>query len=429
MHRQTVVRRAVTAPLLLTLLTWGLTPSAPASAAEADAAGVTLTGARGSLQVVGSFSRVGEPVPDRYSFDDAQDFGVNYLSSDSGQVSFDGVHMSSAASQSTTLLFDGQRLTGLLSLGTVTARGLGTGAGTVQTTGGATASTELEVTLEVAEPVVWRLVATSRASRQQTRPDEEVCRTAVIDVVADDVGVDTQRTCEDGQAEAVVDETVTLPAGEVTVYLSVLGAALARSVSGASGLANGSWDVSFREVAAAPDLASTAPPEVSGVARAGRTLRASAGGWAGEPTDLAFRWLRGGRPIPGATRPTYRVRPADAGRSLRVRVRASRPGSPSVEALSAPRQIARQLFATSPPRIRGTAAPGRTVRATRGAWTARPARLRYRWLRDGRPIPGATASTYLVRRSDDGSRLRVRVRAERPGHLDGTARSTTRTVR
>lgn len=428
MHRQTVVRRAVTAPLLLALLAWGLIPSAPASAAEEDAAGVTLTGARGALQVVGSFSRVGEQVPDRYSFDDARDFQVNYISSDSGQVGFDGVQMSSSASQSTTLLFDGQRLTGLLSLGTVTARGLGTGAGTVQTTGGATASTELEVTLDVAEPVVWRLVATSRASRQQTRPAEEVCRTASVDVFADDVRLDTQRTCEEGQAEAVVDETVTLPAGEVTVSLSILGAALARSVSGDSGLANGSWDVSFRE-AAAPLLANATPPSVSGVARAGRTLRAAAGTWVGDPTDLAFRWLRGGRAIAGATRATYRVRPADAGRSLRVRVRASRPGAASVEALSAPRQVARQLFATSPPRIRGTTAPGRTVRATRGSWTARPATLRYRWLRDGRPIPGATGRTYLVRQADDGSRLRVRVRAERPGHLDGTARSTPRTVR
>lgn len=429
-HRS--VRRALTALLPLTLAVWGLPPLAPTQAAAVEPA-TTLLSAHGRLQVVGSFSRTAEAVPDRYSFEDEADFDVNYISSDSGQVSFDGVHMSSSASQSTTLLYDGERFTGFLSRGTLTARGLGTGAGTVQTTGGATAGTELDLRIQVDEPTPWRLVATSTTTRQQTRASEEVCRTATLSIVADDVRISPDTTCEDGQAEFAVDETFVLPAGETSVSLSHTVAALARSVSNDSGLSNGSWEVSFREVARGDDdgdddedLENLEPPLVGGVARSGRTLRASPGSWAGEPTAFAFRWLRDGRPIPGATGRTYAVQPADAGRALRVRVSASRAGADPVAALSAARAVARQVFSVRRPQIRGTARPGRTVTATQGVWSVRPTALAFRWLRNGRPIRAADGRTYRVRAADRGQRLAVRVTAQRPGHLSGSVTSSRR---
>lgn len=72
---------------------------------------------------------------------------------------------------------------------------------------------------------------------------------------------------------------------------------------------------------------------------------------------------------------------------------------------------------TKRPRIRGVPRTGRTLEATKGRWSARPTRFSYQWRRCNRAgrrcanIRGATARTYVVRRADVGSRLRVRIRA------------------
>jgi serine protease AprX len=75
---------------------------------------------------------------------------------------------------------------------------------------------------------------------------------------------------------------------------------------------------------------STKPPMVSGRARTGAVLRAEEGSWEGtRPLDYELRWQRCGydgrgcHTIPGAAGPRYRLRAADAGTRLRVRVRAS----------------------------------------------------------------------------------------------------------
>jgi hypothetical protein len=75
---------------------------------------------------------------------------------------------------------------------------------------------------------------------------------------------------------------------------------------------------------------STKPPMVSGRARTGAVLRAEEGSWEGtRPLDYELRWQRCGydgrgcNTIPGAAGPRYRLRAADAGTRLRVRVRAS----------------------------------------------------------------------------------------------------------
>lgn len=70
--------------------------------------------------------------------------------------------------------------------------------------------------------------------------------------------------------------------------------------------------------------ASTAKPAVSGSPVAGRTLSCSQGSWSGStPQTYAYQWLRSGGAIAGATRSTYTVTAADAGRSLACRVTAS----------------------------------------------------------------------------------------------------------
>ncbi|MDR6117458.1 hypothetical protein QE370_000642 [Aeromicrobium sp. SORGH_AS981] len=65
-------------------------------------------------------------------------------------------------------------------------------------------------------------------------------------------------------------------------------------------------------------------PRVSGRRLPGKVLATDRGVWNGHPTRFAYRWYRDGRPIAGATGPRYRLQRADAGRTVRVRVVASR---------------------------------------------------------------------------------------------------------
>lgn len=73
----------------------------------------------------------------------------------------------------------------------------------------------------------------------------------------------------------------------------------------------------------------------------------------------------------------------------------------------------RRFVLASRVRITGRPVPGHRLTAAGGRWRPVPAHLEYRWLRDGRPIPGATAEHYRIRAADAGHRLAVRVTAVR----------------
>ncbi|MGQ2911210.1 DUF3152 domain-containing protein [Aeromicrobium sp.] len=71
-------------------------------------------------------------------------------------------------------------------------------------------------------------------------------------------------------------------------------------------------------------LVSRARPVVSGTRRYGKTLTASAGRWSTGGVTLRYRWYRDRKPVAGATRRTYTIKPGDVGHRLAVRVTASK---------------------------------------------------------------------------------------------------------
>lgn len=76
------------------------------------------------------------------------------------------------------------------------------------------------------------------------------------------------------------------------------------------------------------------------------------------------------------------------------------------------------------PTVSGTAKIGRLLTATTGTWDPADVTTATQWLRDGEPIPGATASTYRIQRDDVGRVLSVRVTAtDAATGLTGTADS------
>lgn len=69
-------------------------------------------------------------------------------------------------------------------------------------------------------------------------------------------------------------------------------------------------------------------PRVSGKAKVGKRVRVSAGAWSPRPTRTTFRWYRGKKAIKGAVgaKKAYKLRKADRGKRLRVKVTVKRAG-------------------------------------------------------------------------------------------------------
>lgn len=67
-------------------------------------------------------------------------------------------------------------------------------------------------------------------------------------------------------------------------------------------------------------------PKISGTAKAGRTVRASAGTWTSTPASVSYRWYRNGRAISGATKSSYKIKKSDRKRRITVEVTIRKPG-------------------------------------------------------------------------------------------------------
>ncbi|MFD8733655.1 hypothetical protein ACFV06_01930 [Streptomyces sp. NPDC059618] len=175
-------------------------------------------------------------------------------------------------------------------------------------------------------------------------------------------------------------------------------------------------------------------PTVTGTPAVGSVLTAHAGTWYPTPQSyqIGYQWLRDGKNIALATRSTYKLTAADAGHILAVRVTTSpygyaagsavSTGTHSVTGLTAPK-------ATTAPTITGTARVGAVLTAHRGVWKPAPTSYRYQWYRAGKPIPGATKTTYKPVAADRGKKITLRVTVGLYGHTNGTALSKALTIR
>ncbi|HEY2141022.1 MAG TPA: hypothetical protein VGG98_03050, partial [Solirubrobacteraceae bacterium] len=103
----------------------------------------------------------------------------------------------------------------------------------------------------------------------------------------------------------------------------------------------GTSGVTFRDIAYASAPVNLSPPKISGIAKRGRTLKASHGSWTNAPTFYSYKWKRCSRsgancsPIHGATAQGYKLTAADVGHAIRVQVVAFNPGGSSKPATSA----------------------------------------------------------------------------------------------
>lgn len=164
-----------------------------------------------------------------------------------------------------------------------------------------------------------------------------------------------------------------------------------------------------------PAMTVTQSPSITGTPTIDRVLTGGAGTWPAAAT-LAGRWLRDNQPIAGATAATYRTTASDVGHDLAFEVTASRAGYTTATVTSAPLRIKHgALRVRTNPSVRGTRKAGHKLSGNSGSWTP-TASLARQWLRDGRPIAGATGSTYRLTKADRGHRVQLRVTATRTGY-------------
>ncbi|WP_425838648.1 S8 family serine peptidase [Microbacterium sp. PA5] len=195
---------------------------------------------------------------------------------------------------------------------------------------------------------------------------------------------------------------------------------------GAAGADNvfGSGELIMKPISVVP-FTSTPAPTISGTRAVGSTLTAVAR-WS--PTaKFTYRWYRSGTLISGATRATYTLTAADGGKRIRVIVRGTHAGITPAENHSAYTAVIAKLFAKSPaPKITGTVKVGRTLTASVGTWSPRPA-FTYQWKRNGKSISGATKSSYKLTSKDAGTRITVTVTAKKSGYKT-TVRTSAKTA-
>ncbi len=94
-------------------------------------------------------------------------------------------------------------------------------------------------------------------------------------------------------------------------------------------------------VQAGGSLQATTQPTIIGTSTVGQSLRVAPGTWSQSSPTFAYQWLRTGAPIPGATSPSYLLKPEDAGRDVAVVVLATKVGFNDGSATTAAVAVAR----------------------------------------------------------------------------------------
>lgn len=174
------------------------------------------------------------------------------------------------------------------------------------------------------------------------------------------------------------------------------------------------WTSNPVTIAGIGSIDGTTLPTITGTLRLGQTLTAVPGaGWAPAPTNYSYQWFRDGAPIAGAVGKPYLLQAADVGHALSVSVTGSKSGYTAHTAVSDPTGTIEDLpkvTGTDLPTITGEQRITKTLTATPATtWTPVPTTLTYVWLRDGQPIPGATAVTYTLTADDVTHHISVAV--------------------
>ena len=221
-------------------------------------------------------------------------------------------------------------------------------------------------------------------------------------------------------------KTPTMPgslySGNVTVMANAkpIAATVGKSVSAGT--------LSYKTATTGTPKALTAgAPTITGTTVTGQKLTAKAGTWGPAPVALNYQWKRNGVAISNATASTYVLTTADVAKKITVTVTGSKAGyvtaaktSAATAAVTAPKPVTAVT-----PTISGTTVTGQKLTAKAGTWGPAPVSLKYQWKRNGVAISNATASTYVLRSADAGTKITVTVTGSKTGYVTAAKTSAT----
>ena len=165
------------------------------------------------------------------------------------------------------------------------------------------------------------------------------------------------------------------------------------------------------------------PYTVPVVQRSGKTLTLASLGSVGDATGVTYgyQWYRSGVAIAGATKTSYTLVAADAGKTITVRQLASRVAYTAVPLLS--QAVNYSLQRTAAPAIVGTARVAETLSVNAGEFflynegSVEDTAPAYQWYRSGVAIAGATGPSYTVVPADLAKLITVRLYKVQEPHL------------
>ena len=200
---------------------------------------------------------------------------------------------------------------------------------------------------------------------------------------------------------------------------ALVGAVITVRVSGSeSGYATAAI-TSAPTASVAPGDLTGSTPSISGTAKVGYALTATAGTWGPGSVALSYRWSADGVAIAGATGTSLMLTPALQGKAITVSVIGAEAGYANAVRTSAttPR-VALGLISATRPTISGIATVGRTLTAATGTWRAGAVTpvFHFQWYANGVAIRGGTSRTYRLALAQLGKHITVQVTATSPGY-------------
>lgn len=178
--------------------------------------------------------------------------------------------------------------------------------------------------------------------------------------------------------------------------------------------------------------------KVTGTALVGKTVTAKLSNPHKSYIDK-YQWNRNGKPIKGATKASYKLVKADAGKKITVTATDLKDSFgftgamfPSTHPYSVTKTATNKAlygFATKKPTISGTAKVGKKFVAKTAKWGGSPSKYSYQWLRNGKAIKGATKSSYKLVKADCNKKVAVKVTGSKKNYQTASSTSASKTVR
>ncbi len=166
------------------------------------------------------------------------------------------------------------------------------------------------------------------------------------------------------------------------------------------------------------------PPTVTGTPQVGQPLTATAGTWKPD-ASVRFQWLANGTAIPGATEATYTPGPELVGRTVAVKVVATKKNfAPTTSTLPTSGPVAAGAFSpVESPVVTGDPIVNQTLTATPGAWSPTPDESEIRWRANNETIAGATGPNLTLTKELVGKAITAVSVAWRDGYTKAVRKS------